>query len=80
MAWRSYYRIDSPNGQVIINEGIETFLMQRMIQVAYKTMAGIFTSKTQEDIKALASVGERRKRKMKLFYRAQAPSGFIRKQ
>ena len=45
--------------KVIIHEGINTILNQSTIQMACKTITGIFTSKTQEDIKVLGLVVER---------------------
>ena len=45
--------------ELIINEGVNTPQMQSLIQMANKTMAGILTSKTQEDIKVLGLVCRR---------------------
>ena len=45
--------------ELIINESVNTPQMQSLIQMANKTMAGILTSKTQEDIKVLGLVCRR---------------------
>ena len=47
----------------IIDEGVDAFVAQSLIQMAGKTFAGIFASKAQEDVKVPSASGRRRRRR-----------------